>query len=113
LNNVGPLLAVVLVIRTDALDVGQVTAYVDTTSPVGVLAGLDDPHFLTHLGVSDDIGGAVWVVEHGLESFEFFTVDSLGNVEGQGQVIEHVLASGVVVDLHVVVEGLLVGQVPV
>jgi len=81
LDDVGSLLASVLVVGADALDMGQVSAYVDTTASVGILARLYNPHFLAHLGVPYDVRAAIRIVINGSEAFEFLTVDSLSYVE--------------------------------
>lgn len=112
MDDVGPLLAVDVGVLDDVPYLLELPAHLYPAPPVGVLAWLDDPDGLAQL-VEVAVGPIVVALEDLLELEELLVVGALLDVEGEGQDPPPVLADGLVVDLHVVVDGLLVGEVEV
>ena len=108
LNDVTAFVTVDLLRLNQRLDVVEVATDLNATAPVRVLARLHNPERVAILGVFLQRFVILRVVET-LHEFLKLTVGlTLPNMKSQGQVVEGVLASRFIVDLHVVVNGLLV-----
>lgn len=113
LDDVTAFVTVDLLGLNQRLDVVQITAHLDAATPVSVFAWLYNPEGATVLGVLLQRLVTLRVVES-FNKFLKFTIGlTLTDVKRQRQVVEGILASGFIVNLHVVVNGLLVGQMEV
>jgi len=113
LDDVGALGAVDHGVVDDVFDGSELLADVDAAAPVGVLAGLHDPHRPPHLLQDPPVQPQVVPLEQLLELREFLIIDALFDVEGEWEDVEIFEALALVEDLHVVEEGLLVAEVEV
>ena len=91
----------------------QITADLDATPSVSVLAGLHDPEAVAVLGVllKHFVSLRIVVGLHKLE--ELTVVLTLFNVIRQWKLVERILALAFIKDFHVVVDGLLVAEMEV
>lgn len=84
----------------------------DSTPSVRVFTWLDDPDMLAQFIQVSKLS-AVVAIKNITKLTELLVVDPLFNVEGQGQNLETVLSYSVIIDFHVVIEGLFVAEVKV
>ena len=113
LNDVAASVAVHLLRLDQALDVLQVATHLDTTASIRVLARLHNPELVAVLGVLSEHLVVLRIVIRFLELEEFAICFALFDVEGQRYPIKRILPHGLVIDLHVVVDGLFVAQMEV
>lgn len=91
----------------------DITTYLNTTTAIGILSRFDNPEMRAQLGVFLKVGMALRIVKHFFELVEFFVCDALLDVVRQWQVVEGVNTQGFIVDLHVIVNSLLIGEMEV
>lgn len=108
LNDVTAFVTVDLLRLNQRLDVVEVATDLNAAAPVRVLTRLHDPEGVAVLGVFLQRFVILRVVETLHELLKLTVGLTLPNMKSQGQVVEGVLASRFIVDLHVVVNGLLV-----
>ena len=95
------------------LDVVQVTADLDATAPVGVLARLDDPQRCAILWILLEDLIVARIVKSLYELLEFPITFAFLDVICQRNHVKWILTQRFIVDLHIVVDGLLVAEVEV
>ena len=88
LNDVRSLPPIDVGLIDQAFDMVQVSADLDTTSSVGVLTRLDNPHGGSQFGVLLQVSIIGWIVVHLCEFGEFPIMLSLLDVEGQRNVVK-------------------------
>jgi hypothetical protein len=108
MNDVRSLPPIYVRLVYQALDMVKVSAHLDATSSVGVLAWLDNPHGGPQLGVLLQVGMIRGIVVDLCELGEFPIILTLLDVEGQRDVVKWIDTLTLIEDLHVVVDGLLV-----
>lgn len=113
LNDVGSLLAGDHVVLNDLSDLGQLSADSDPAPTVRILAGFYDPEVFAHGWVFLEVRVLIRGVISFFEFTELTVSQSFFYMVSQWQVIESVLLSGFVIDLHVVVDSFLVRKVEV
>lgn len=113
LNYVTALLAVNDVVANDLSDLRQVLANCDAAAPVCVLAGFYNPEALAHGRVIGQAVRLLGIVVHVLELGERAVRKTLANMVRQRDELERLLPSCLVVNFHVVVNGLFVRQMEV
>ena len=113
LNDVAAPMAVDLLRLDQTLDVLQVATDLDSAATIRILAWLHDPELVSVLGVLAKHLVVLRVVVCLLELEEFAICFALLDVESQRYPVERILSHGLVIDLHVVVDGLFVAQMEV
>lgn len=111
LNYVGPLLPIDGCVRDDVPYLGQVFADLNATATVRVLARLHDPDRFPQF-----VQVAVWthlILEDLYKLQELFVARAFFDVVLERQHFEPVLADGIVVRLHVVVDRFFVAEVEI
>ena len=105
---VGSLLPIDCGVAHDIFYLLDFSAHINSTASVRVLSRLYNPHRLTHLFEDLAVLTRVVAFEEFSKFGELFVVDSFLDVEGQRQHLKPFLSNGFVVNLHVVVNCLLV-----
>lgn len=113
LDDVAAPMPIDLLSLNETLDVVEVAADLDTTPSIRVLTWLDDPEPAAVLGVLLQHFVVLRVVECLLELVELSITLTLFDVVGEWERVERVLPHRLVIDLHIVVDGLFVTQVEV
>jgi len=116
LDYVGAAVAVHVCVLHQGLNVVDVAAHLDAAPTIRVLSWLHDPEVLAELGklIQESYTALVLcLVVELLKLEELWVVEALLDVESERQEVVILFADGLVVHLHVVVDGLLVAQVVV
>lgn len=116
LNDVGPFEPVDSCVLNQALNVLKILAHSDAAAPVGVLAWLYDPELLAKLrdAVEDGLAARLEGLFEELLKLEVGgVVQAVLNVESERDLLMVFFAQSLIVNFHVVVNGLLVAEVVV
>ena len=108
LDDKRPFLAVYHIVLNDCLNLRKFAANSDSTASIGILAWFHNPELFSHSGEPMQGVALLWVIVTIFEFVEGMVCYAFFDVKSQRHIIEWTLPNSLVIDFHIVVDGLLV-----